>query len=178
MDDTEHSEHCGLGGVALGTCLDTVDGARRVEDLRPGDLVMTADHGPQPLIACLPAGPGLVVFPLGADLGLAPGQHLLLRDAVIQLHTGLEACLARAADLAPALPIPTRFLAPVFGGHQIIRANGHHVDSLFVTADLARRVLRCGGPTLPVHTRAARATLHPDEAAIWRLHGARRPRAA
>lgn len=33
----------------LGTLIDTPDGPRRVEDLRPGDLVLTADDGPQPV---------------------------------------------------------------------------------------------------------------------------------
>ena len=32
-----------------GTRIDTPDGPRRVEDLRPGDLVMTLDDGPQPV---------------------------------------------------------------------------------------------------------------------------------
>ncbi|MFA5582109.1 MAG: Hint domain-containing protein, partial [Paracoccaceae bacterium] len=32
-----------------GTLIDTPDGPRLVEDLRPGDLVLTADHGAQPL---------------------------------------------------------------------------------------------------------------------------------
>ncbi|MCU0816565.1 MAG: Hint domain-containing protein, partial [Cypionkella sp.] len=33
----------------LGTRIDTVDGPRPVEALVPGDLVLTRDHGPQPL---------------------------------------------------------------------------------------------------------------------------------
>ncbi|MDF1855849.1 Hint domain-containing protein [Pseudooceanicola sp.] len=34
---------------ALGTLIETPDGPRPVETLRSGDLVMTADHGPQPI---------------------------------------------------------------------------------------------------------------------------------
>ena len=34
---------------ASGTLIDTQDGPRAVETLRPGDLVMTVDHGPQPV---------------------------------------------------------------------------------------------------------------------------------
>jgi hypothetical protein len=35
---------------AAGTWIGTPDGARRVEELRPGDLVLTLDHGPQPVL--------------------------------------------------------------------------------------------------------------------------------
>lgn len=35
---------------APGTMIDTPNGARAVETLRPGDLVLTADHGPQPIL--------------------------------------------------------------------------------------------------------------------------------
>ncbi|WP_298260008.1 Hint domain-containing protein [uncultured Litoreibacter sp.] len=34
---------------ALGTMIDTSDGPRAVETLQPGDLVVTLDHGPQPI---------------------------------------------------------------------------------------------------------------------------------
>ncbi len=39
----------GIPCYAPGTLIDTPDGARAVETLRPGDLVNTLDHGPQPI---------------------------------------------------------------------------------------------------------------------------------
>ncbi len=39
----------GLPGFSYGIEVDTPDGPRPVSSLRPGDLVMTRDHGPQPL---------------------------------------------------------------------------------------------------------------------------------
>lgn len=35
---------------ALGTLIDTIRGPRPVETIRPGDLVLTRDHGPQPVL--------------------------------------------------------------------------------------------------------------------------------
>lgn len=42
----------GIPCYTSGTRIDTPCGSKRVEDLRAGDLVMTSDHGPQPLIWC------------------------------------------------------------------------------------------------------------------------------
>lgn len=42
----------GIPCYTPGTRIDTPSGPRRVEALRAGDLILTADHGPQPLIWC------------------------------------------------------------------------------------------------------------------------------
>ena len=39
----------GITCYAPGTLIDTPDGPRAIETLRPGDLVLTVDHGPQPI---------------------------------------------------------------------------------------------------------------------------------
>jgi len=104
------------GGIGAGARIDTPDGPRAVETLVPGDLVLTRDAGPQPLLwvgetrlsgAELCLHPHLRPLRLTASalaagqparpLRLAPGHRVMVRD-VPGLHGPAEA-LAAAADL-------------------------------------------------------------------------------
>jgi hypothetical protein len=93
-----------------GTRIETPTGPRPVESLRAGDLVMTLDHGPQPLRW---AGGGAVVtegaaLPVTIEAGAlansnrleVSGQHLLLLSGVdCELLFGEWEVLAAAKDL-------------------------------------------------------------------------------
>lgn len=70
-----------------GTMIDTPDGPRPVETLRPGDLVMTLDHGPQPVrwLHCrnsLFDDAGVDAKPVQIKAG-ALGDNLPARDLIV-----------------------------------------------------------------------------------------------
>jgi hypothetical protein len=131
-----------------GTLIQTPDGPRRVESLRPGDLVETLDDGPQPLrwvgrrrlgVADLVAEPALVPVRIKAG-ALGPGcpataitfspQHRILFDgAVCELYFGEVQVLVPAIHLAgrPGISRPNHAVTYVhllFDRHQIVRAHG------------------------------------------------------
>ncbi len=102
-----------------GTLIETPRGPRAVETLRPGDLVITADHGPQPIrfVAMRRLGPGRrldvrphlapILIRAGAfgpgvparDLRVSPQHRLLLSGWLPELHFGHEEALAPARSL-------------------------------------------------------------------------------
>lgn len=141
------------GGLASGTRIDTPDGPRPVQDLEPGDLVLTRDDGPQPVIwrgETRLSGAELALHPHlrplrvsagswgpgrpGMALRLAPG-HRLVVPALPGLALRGEA-LAAAADLEDG-----RRIRPDLGctqvtyhhlllpRHQILRAEGLECES-------------------------------------------------
>ncbi|EPX87231.1 Hint domain protein [Rubellimicrobium thermophilum DSM 16684] len=79
-----------LSGLATGTAILTLRGAVAVEDLRPGDRVITRDHGAQPLRALEAVAARLAPIRIAAgglgrnrpdrDLLMGPGTRLHLRD--------------------------------------------------------------------------------------------------
>lgn len=102
-----------IGGVGSGAVVETPDGPRPVEALGPGDLVLTRDQGPQPVLwrgetrlsgAELALHPALRPFRLRlaaqdgpSEMLLAPG-HRLVVPALPGLDGGGDA-LACVADL-------------------------------------------------------------------------------
>ncbi|TAG17629.1 MAG: hypothetical protein EAZ40_12080 [Rhodobacterales bacterium] len=139
-----------------GTLIDTASGPRPIEDLRPGDLVKTRDHGLQPLrwigrATLTPAH--LALYPehlpvrfaagsLGHGLPLRP---LLLSPQHRLLVTGWKAELLFAQDevLVPATalrndngirceaaPGGVTYLHLLFDRHEIVYAEGVAVESL------------------------------------------------
>lgn len=80
-----------------GTLIDTPQGARKVEALRPGDLVQTRDNGAQPLVWS--------------------GQTVL-RGAELYLHPDLRPIRIAAGALGEGAPQPDLFVSP---GHRLLR---------------------------------------------------------
>lgn len=140
-----------------GTRIATPDGPRPVEQLAPGDRVLTRDHGPQPVVwsgATHLTGAELLLHPhlrpvriragaLGsaagsarpdADLLVSPGHRLLLRGASALF--GAPEVLAAAADLEDGhlirrdyAPGAVTYVHLMLGRHEIITANGMACES-------------------------------------------------
>lgn len=139
-----------------GTLIQTATGARPVETLRPGDAIMTRDHGLQQLrwiggvaldarqldlqpnlhpilIAREALGPNLPA----RDLLVSPQHRILLRSAIAARMFGAEQVLVAARHLT-ALPgiralRPTagiRYLHLLFDRHQLVLSNGIWSESL------------------------------------------------
>lgn len=141
---------------AAGTMIATSEGDRRVEDLRPGDLVLSRDHGAQPVrwvrswtqsLAGAPTEGRPVLVRAGAlgpglpaqDLIISP-QHRLLAGGAGQLE-GLWPTEA----LVPAKALTARagirhmkgrqsivWVHFVCDRHEVIRANGCWSESLLL----------------------------------------------
>lgn len=132
-----------------GTPIDTPEGPRPVEDLRPGDTVTTLDQGPQVIVwsgrrkLALPPGPHPqkpILLPAGClgpgsprgDIALSPQHRVLLRDA-----EGIEV-LGPAKGLLP-LPRVRRmegrraviYHSFALGAHGIVFADGAPVETFW-----------------------------------------------
>ena len=147
-----------------GTQFMTPDGPVAVEELQPGDLVCTLDHGPQPVRwvgkarlsgAALAAAPHLVPVRIAAgalgaglprrDIFVSPQHRMLLRSRIAERMCDAPEVLAAAVHLV-GLPGITR--APVRGGvdyihlmfdrHEVIFAEGAPSESLYL-GRMARR---------------------------------------
>ncbi|TNF58573.1 MAG: type I secretion protein [Rhodobacteraceae bacterium] len=132
-----------------GTLIRTPRGPRPIEDLAPGDLVMTRDHGPQPLrwvgrreVCALGA-----LAPVRIAAGLIPGatapllvspQHRILWSGPrAQMLFGAHEVLVSAKHLL-GNPAVTRapsdrvtYLHLMFDRHQVIFANGMPTESFY-----------------------------------------------
>jgi len=145
----------GLICFTPGTLVDTPDGPRPIEHIRPGDFVLTRDSGPQPVRwvgsrrisgARLFATPELrpVRIRAGAfdtdrpvaDLVVSPRHRILLRGAAARLLFNEAEVLVAAADLVNDRSVlidhslrETTYLHLLLDRHEIIRANGIEAES-------------------------------------------------
>lgn len=188
------------GGICLapGTAIETPRGPRRVEEIRPGDLVTTLDDGAQEVIwtggrrvggARLHAMPHLRPVRIaagatggGGDLLVLPGHRLLIRDRRADRLFGDAEVLMRAADLAgePGIRIEAGLRALTYihlmtERHQIIVANGVETETFHpAEADLdglgetGRETLLACIGDPGLYGPAARRGLTAAEAAILR----------
>ncbi|UYV36099.1 Hint domain-containing protein [Rhodobacteraceae bacterium D3-12] len=131
-----------------GTMIDTPTGPRAVETLRPGDLVLTLDDGPQPLTwAGNSTVPGVGDHaPIRIDPDLLPGataaltvspQHrILIDDWRAELICGAQQVFVAAKHMlgldgvsaTPAAQVT--YIHLMFDRHQIVTANGSASESL------------------------------------------------
>lgn len=125
-----------------GTLIDTPDGLVAIEALRPGDLVLTLDHGPQPLrwIGRSPrratgadAPVALAANALGrhAALELSPNHRILVASPHAELLFGAPQVLVKAVALINERSITRRgdgaaviYVHLLFDQHEIVRGNG------------------------------------------------------
>lgn len=133
-----------------GTHLATPDGPRRVEDIKPGDLVMTLDDGPAPVrwvgrrMVCGVGPLAPVRFPAGwngltRDLLVSPQHRMLISGAACELTLGCDSALVSAVHLAQlgfGVQVPTGLISYhhlMFDKHQIVLAEGAPSESLLAT---------------------------------------------
>ena len=174
-----------------GAMIDTANGLRAVETLRAGDLVLTRDHGMQPVIWASqnvvdlrgPVIPGhrpvRLTGPQG-DLVLSGNHRVLTDDPKVSLLFGEDAVLVAAKDLLragraskPAAATRITYTHLLFERHELIRAQGLWVESLLATEDalrtappLIRGRLRNPLAATPPRIQTARMCLKPREAAM------------
>lgn len=130
-----------------GTLLATPQGARAVETLRPGDLVVTRDHGLQPLrwigqreiagtgnLAPVTFAPGSLIGLEGA-LSVSPQHRILMRSPQAELYFGDREVLVAATHLVGCAGVVQRaqpkvtYLHILFDQHEIIYAEGAATES-------------------------------------------------
>lgn len=129
-----------------GTLIETPAGARPVEDLRAGDMVITLDNGPQPLrwvgsrTVAARGSFAPVVFSKGAlgasrDTAVSPQHRMLVRGWQAELLFGKNEVLAPAVGLVNGDTIYRRKGGDVtyhhilFDTHQIVCADGAWSES-------------------------------------------------
>ncbi len=129
-----------------GTMIATPDGDRAVETLRPGDLVMTHDDGPQPLrwtgqrtMRALgdfaPVHVRAGTYGQHADLIVSPEHRILVRDPVAELLFGDTEVLVAAKYLVNDQSVRRRvggfvtYVHLMFDKHQVIYSEGLATES-------------------------------------------------
>jgi len=129
---------------AAGTQVDTPSGARAIEDIAPGDPVLTRDRGAQPVrwigarSLPRPGALGAVVIGAGAmgndaELRVSPGHRILIRGWRAQAICGEAEVLVAARDLINGDTIwqdtktPVTYYHMLFDQHEIVSTSG--VDS-------------------------------------------------
>lgn len=173
-----------------GTLIETPNGPIRIEDLEPGDLVLTRDHGAQPLRWIgrsrrrAEAADAPVRFAAGAlgdhaALELSPCHRVLLKDQWAEVLFGTSEVLVKAVNLINGHSItrrvdarPVTYVHLLFDQHQIICGNGLESESYHPGAetlasfDGATRaeVLELMGGDLSAYGASARLSLKPFEA--------------
>lgn len=131
-----------------GTLIETPRGARPVEALRAGDLVVTRDHGAQPLLwvgcsrvratgALAPVRIGAGVLGNAAALLVSPQHRILIDDWRAELFFGLPEVLVAAKHLVDGcgvVRVPggmVDYFHLLFARHEVVYSNGIASESYF-----------------------------------------------
>ena len=129
-----------------GTLIETEHGRRRVEDLTPGDMIWTMDHGLQPLRwsgqrtvpavgAFAPVRVAARTFGNHGTLMLSPQHRILVRDPLADLVFGTPEVLVAAKHLVNGRTVQTieggtvTYVHLLFDRHEIILSNGLATES-------------------------------------------------
>ncbi len=149
-----------------GTLILTTDGERLVENLLPGDLVLTKTHGPQPIRwigakqlgrHALNRAPKLRPVRIKAnalgqgmprnDLLVSPQHRILVRSKIAQRLMGSKETLVAAKhlvgldDIAIAKDIDqVEYFHFLFDAHEVIWANGAETESLFTGVEALKTI--------------------------------------
>lgn len=180
-----------------GTWIDTEIGPRKVEQIAPGDRVLTRDNGAQPVTwvgGSLRRAEGRdapIHFAAGAlgehgVIELSPQHRVLIREARAELLFGEAEVLVKAKDLVNDTTIrrradgsPVQYVHILFARHEIVTANGlpsesyHPGDQTLASFDAETRaeILRLApgaDGTGPGIGPAARPSLKAHEARVLR----------
>jgi hypothetical protein len=131
-----------------GTSLATPQGERPIETLRAGDLVMTRDHGPKPIVwvgQTKASGLGAdapVRFERGSigndrPLLVSPMHRMLISDWRAQLYFGAQSVFVHAKHLVngKSIRIAARekacYFHVMFDAHEIVQAHGAASESFY-----------------------------------------------
>lgn len=181
-----------FGGLAGDTPIDTPKGPRPIRAIRPGDRVLTADGGAQPVLwqggvrvpACGSFRPVRLEAPYFArrdDLIALPDQRIAMSGAEVEYLCGEDEVLVPARHLGTPAGTSGGGTAIWHGilleAHHLIRSQGQWLSSLFIgrlagNPDLAATTAPGAGMAvgqLPCHTTPARRDLHDFEAAALAL---------
>ncbi|MEB8387106.1 Hint domain-containing protein [Rhodobacteraceae bacterium KMM 6894] len=150
-----------------GTQIDTAAGPCAIEDLHPGDPVLTLDHGPQPVrwigrsMVCGLGHMAPIRIRAGAlgnrrDLLVSPNHRVLLRAPEVDLCFGHREVLVPAKALIDGgavqrVPMPSvAYMHLMLDAHELIFSEGIATETLFAGA-MAQGVL---GPQAMADLRA------------------------
>lgn len=152
---------------AAGTAIRTLDGECPVEALAVGDLVMTADHGPQAIrwigskklgAAELRANPDLRPIRISAwalgrnmpdrDLVVSPQHRVVVRSAIAGKMFDTEEILVPAKKLLDVEGVDYDEVGPegveyfhfLFDAHEVVYSNGALTESLFTGPEALKSV--------------------------------------
>ncbi len=131
-----------------GTAIQTPMGERRIETLKPGDMVQTLDHGPRELrwigSRTVPASGAFapIRFARGSignhrDLLVSPQHRMLCGGSLTQQYFGEAEILAPAMSLVDDLCVTIEYGGVVtyvhmlFDEHEIVLANGAPSESFY-----------------------------------------------
>ena len=131
-----------------GTAIQTPAGERRIETLRPGDMVLTMDDGPQPVRwigrSTVRATGNLapIRFAKGTmgnhrDLLVSPQHRMLCTGHLPQLHFGEYEVLAPAKSLVDDFSVTidyggmVTYVHMLFDRHEVVIANGAASESFY-----------------------------------------------
>ncbi len=129
-----------------GTMIRTMHGDRPVEQIEPGDLIITRDEGPRPVrwIGCrqvratgdfAPIHIRADTFGAHGDLLLSPQHRVLVRDSLAELLFGEDEVLVAARDLLNDCSVTRRcggtvtYVHLMFDRHQVIYSAGLPTES-------------------------------------------------
>lgn len=149
-----------------GTMIACPEGPRPVEDLKPGDLVITRDNGAQPIrwigtrrVTAGLSNPQLRPIRIRAgalgqglpesDLLVSPQHRILVRSAIAQRMFGSAEVLVAAKQLLQLDGIDiahdlaeVEYIHFIFDQHQIVLSNGAETESLYPGAEAVKTVGR------------------------------------
>ncbi|QXT38478.1 Hint domain-containing protein [Gymnodinialimonas ceratoperidinii] len=146
---------------ASGTLIDTPRGPIRIEFLRPGDLVDTADNGPQILrwiggqMLATPGRHAPIVISQGAlggglptqPLSVSPQHRILVRSPIVQRMFDTDEVLLPAKRLLDhpgisqgAADSPVCYWHMLFDRHEVVRAHGIWAESLFLGPEAVKSI--------------------------------------
>lgn len=190
-----------------GTRIRTPAGEVAVERLQPGDLVLTHDHGPQPLRWVgrrrVPAEGALAPVHIRAGtfgphraLKLSPQHRVLVRDGRAELLFGEAEVLVKAKDLVNGRSVDrieggeVDYVHLLFDRHEVVYSEGLATESFLpgprVTASLERAIVEEICTIFPEldpdtgqgYSPAARRALRTWEAQVLLSNGAGMAQAA